>query len=280
MNTNSITCKSCSNVFTGKFCNNCGEKLYNDHDKSLKHLFDDVFHFFTHFDNKFLKTVKLVLFKPGYLSSQYCEGIRKPYFKPVSLFIICVILYLLFPFFSGLNMQFGTYHSSNYTYAPFVQPAIQQKLQNNAISIDQLATRYNQASPKFAKVMILLYLPLSALALSILFSRRKKYYFDHFILSTELNSFYILIGFLVVPIFAYAMISVWPASERFFKDGSVFFKMVLGLYLVVFAVALRRFYKERWIWIVIKAIIFLLLFMFVIRFLYNLLLFYLVMLFI
>lgn len=280
MNTNSITCKSCSNVFTGKFCNNCGEKLYNDHDKSLKHLFDDVFHFFTHFDNKFLKTVKLVLFKPGYLSSQYCEGIRKPYFKPVSLFIICVILYLLFPFFSGLNMQFGTYHSSNYTYAPFVQPVIQQKLQNNAISIDQLAARYNQASPKFAKVMILLYLPLSALALSILFYRRKKYYFDHFILSTELNSFYILIGFLVVPIFAYAMISVWPASERFFKDGSVFFKIVLGLYLVVFAVAMRRFYKEKWIWIVIKAIIFLLLFMFVIRFLYNLLLFYLVMLFI
>lgn len=280
MNTETISCKACGNSFEGKFCNNCGEKVYNESDKSLKALFDDVFHFFTHFDNKFFKTVKLVITKPGYLSVKYCEGVRKPYFKPTSLFFICVILYLLFPLFAGLNMRFQTYVSNNYMYAEVAAPVVKKKLETSKITTDQLAEKYNNTSPKFAKVLILLFLPLSALVLQILFFKQRRYYFDHFILATELNTFYVLIGFLLLPIFVISIMALWPATASSFQDGSTFFKVILAAYHLVFAVALKRFYKEGWVWTIIKTLLFILAFMFVVRFIYNIILFYLVMFFI
>lgn len=276
-NTN-IICKNCGNSFSGKFCNNCGEKVYSDHDKTLKHLLEDAFHFFTHFDSKFLKTVKLVLLKPGYVSQQYCQGIRKPFYKPISLFIICIILYLLFPFFKGLNMRFESYQAVQYNYSALVAPLIKNKLANNVYSLEQLTEKYNIASPKFAKLMMLIYLPMTAFALQLLFFKRKKYYFDHFIIGTEINSFFILIGFLIVPIIVKLLTWIWPSSAYLFQDDSVFYMGIVAGFWIVFSIALKRFYQEKWVYTIPKAFLFLLGFMFVIKFVYDLLLFYLVML--
>ena len=99
-----ITCKNCGHQFNGHYCNQCGEKVYSDHDKTFRHFSEDAFHFPTHFDNKILRTWWLIMTKPGFVSSQITAGIRKPYYKPVNLFIIGVVLYLLFSFFQGLNM--------------------------------------------------------------------------------------------------------------------------------------------------------------------------------
>ena len=61
------------------------------------------------FEGTFFTTVKTVFSRPGKLSSDYCNGIRKNYFKPLPLFILLVVLYLVFPIFSGLNTPFQFY---------------------------------------------------------------------------------------------------------------------------------------------------------------------------
>src|SRR5688500_3391743 len=108
-------CKNCNHSFTGKYCNVCGEKVYSGHDKEIKHVFEEAFHFLTHFEGKFLTTIKTIFTNPGMLSLDYCNGIRKKYFKPISLFLMIVILYLLFPLFEGLNMRLQ-YHQSQSLY--------------------------------------------------------------------------------------------------------------------------------------------------------------------
>jgi hypothetical protein len=120
----------------------------------------------------------------------------------------------------------------------------------------------------------------SALALNLLFFRRRRYYFDHFILVTELNTFFVLIGYLIVPSIVYGIMQVRPASEVYFHDGSMFFRILLFSYIIVFAAAIRRFYKEAWGWSALKPILFVVIFFFAIKFIYNIILFYLVMLFI
>src|SRR5687768_6645997 len=104
-----ISCKNCGNHFSGKFCNNCGEKVITGHDKSVLHLVDEGFHFLTHFEGKFFTTLRTMFSKPGLLSLDYCNGIRKRYYKPVSFFLLLVILYLLFPMFQGLNMTLSSH---------------------------------------------------------------------------------------------------------------------------------------------------------------------------
>src|SRR4029078_451394 len=105
MEQTAITCKNCGNHFNGNYCNNCGEKVYTEHDRTAFHFLEEGFHFLTHFEGTFFTTIKTIFAKPGQVSVDYANGIRKKYFKLLSLFLLLVVLYLLFPVFEGLNMK-------------------------------------------------------------------------------------------------------------------------------------------------------------------------------
>src|SRR6478736_8508316 len=113
-------CKNCNNSFSGKYCNHCGEKLYHEKDRSVFHLFEEGLHFLTHFDGTFFNTLKKIFTKPGQLSVDYCNGKRKTYFKPLSFFLLLVVLYLLFPVFEGLNMKLY-YHTHHILYGNYAR---------------------------------------------------------------------------------------------------------------------------------------------------------------
>ena len=92
MQPNPLICKNCGNSFTGKYCNQCGEKVYGEKDKSVFHFFEEGLHFITHFDGTFFNTLKKLFTQPGQLSVDYCNGKRKSYFKPLSLFLLLVVI--------------------------------------------------------------------------------------------------------------------------------------------------------------------------------------------
>jgi hypothetical protein len=169
-------CKNCSNEFIGKYCNVCGEKVFTDQDKKVLHLFEEGFHFITHFEGSFLTTIKTVFTKPGKFSLDYCNGIRKKYFKPVSLFLCFVVLYLLFPRFQGLNMKLNTYASEQYGFRWIAAPLIQKKMKSKNIDYNQLAVIYDSKSASISKIGLFLIIPLAASILLLLFYK-KKYYF-------------------------------------------------------------------------------------------------------
>ncbi len=273
-----FTCINCGNTFEGKFCNACGEKFYTDKDKSFKHLAEEAVHFITHFDSKFLITLKSVLLKTGQYALAFTQGKRKKYIKPVTLFLIVVVLYLIFPMFKGLNMQFNTYLNPRYGYTSFAVPIVNAKI-SKGITREELKIHYDETSPKFAKFLLLLYLPLTAAALSLLFIRRRKFFFDHFILATELNTFYVFVLFLVVPLMVVISEFISPPSVKYFNDDGIAFISVFIMFIIVTSFAFKRFYQEKWIWSSLKAIIFMLLYNFVIKSIYNIVLFLLVMFF-
>jgi hypothetical protein len=85
-------CKNCTNEFSGKFCNLCGEKIFSPYDRSVIHFLGDIVHLITHADGKILRNLKLMFFSPGLVSKNIASGRRQPFIKPismVSLFIFC-----------------------------------------------------------------------------------------------------------------------------------------------------------------------------------------------
>ena len=280
MQSTTHTCKNCGNQFTGKFCNNCGEKVYDDHDKKIGHLFEEVFHFITHFEGSFFRTLKLVITKPGKLSADYCAGIRKKYFKPVSLFLLLVVIYMLFPFFRGLNQSFNTYVSPKWQYAPVTVPLAKQKMKTHHLTEESLAEKYDHKSASFAKFFILVLIPLSSFVLAILFYTSRRYLFDHFILATEIISFLILFVFLFVPLLIYLFILINPSAADKIHDGG---PLSLAMYIIMaiyMSVAFRNFYKQKK-WVSgVKGFVFWLVYLFGIQYVYKILLFMLIMLFI
>lgn len=273
------TCLSCGHSFTGKFCNQCGEKVYTDKDKSMGQILHDTVHFITHFEGSFLTTIKTIFTRPGKLAYNYCNGIRKKYFKPISLFLLCIVLYLLFPRFDGLNMKFSTYVSKQNNYTWLVLPVAKTKLKNSSITETQLGEQYNKLSAKVSKIFLLALIPLSAVCLYAMYYRKRRFFFDHFIMATEFTSLMVIGVFLLLPLLVTAGEWIYSPISGFFVDNNLLPFLFIHILLLVFLyIAFRRFYQQSWIWTLLKAIIFLLVFDFGIMYIYHCLLFLVVML--
>ena len=156
------TCKNCRNKFSGKYCNQCGEKVYTEHDKSIGHLLEEGLHFVTHFEGKFFLTLKTILLRPGKLSQEYCDGIRKKYFKPLSFFLLLVILYLLFPLLKGLNMELED-HMNNWYYSGYASQKIDETMRIKGWNLAQTTEKFEVASGKVSKFLLFIIIPFMAL---------------------------------------------------------------------------------------------------------------------
>lgn len=274
-------CKNCGNLFTGKFCNQCGEKVYTEKDKKLSHIFEETFHFITHFEGSLFRTLKTIVTKPGRLSLNYCNGIRKKYFKPVSLFLLSVVIYLVFPVFHGLNMKLGTYINQETSFYRLAAPVVTQKMKARSVNYETIRKEYDEKSLKIAKVFLFVLLPLGALVLWVLFFTKRRFYFDHFIMATEFISVKIMLIFLLLPFIMWIGMQFDPDFHIYFEEANRILRISVMLVFLLFLIsAFRKFYTQNWFWTISKAILFLGIFEFYITFLYHLLLFYIVMLFI
>lgn len=269
-----ITCKACGHHFTGKYCNNCGEKVYTEHDRKVSHFFEEGFHFITHFEGKFFTTVKSLLTRPGKLSEDYCGGIRKSYFKPLSLFLLLVVVYLLFPVFEGLNMRLY-YHTHHSIYGNFAMQKARDVMLHTGLTDAQLTTTFHAKSEKASKFLLAVILPLTALFFWAMTFKKRKYFFDQMVFATEVNSVYLIWGFMILPLLL--ALTEWAShlvTGRYFQTGDGPISLVIYLVMAVYvALAAKRFYRvKRWQGILL-GILFYLIHYIVIQVVYKFLLF-------
>ncbi len=274
-----VTCKTCGIQFQGRFCNNCGEKVLHPHDKSISHFIEEAFHFITHFDTKIFRSLRLMFAKPGFVAMEYCEGRRRKYFSPVSMFMIGVVIYLLFPVLQGLNISFHNHISNNNSlHIYIVQKWAVHKASVEQITLAQLAEKFDHLSPKFSKVLLLVLIPLSALVLSLLFRRKKAYFFDHMMLAAEINAVILFLVFIILPVLFVGISKVLPINLEY-GDNVLFLTLHTILILLILIFSFKRFYQVKFLTALIKAILFVILYILVLH-TYRLIVFSIVMLFI
>ena len=97
------SCLNCNAVVHGKYCSFCGQENVHPQE-SLWHLIVHFFNDITHFDGKFFSSVKYVITKPGFLTSEYVRGRRTSYLNPVRFYVFTSFLFFLILFtFSEIN---------------------------------------------------------------------------------------------------------------------------------------------------------------------------------
>jgi hypothetical protein len=257
-------CNNCNNNFSGKFCNQCGQKLFLEESKSLKNLFEEGFHFLTHFEGKLFTSLKAIFFNPAKITIDYCNGIRTRYYKPISLFLYMVILYLLFPMFSGLNMEMK-YYKSNFIGGSIMSKQIAEKSAEFNISEKELATKFKEKSEKISKFCFFLLLPLTTILFYFLYPNKKIKLYDNVILSTEINIFYITTYFLLLPAIIYPMVKIghFDFSDKYFIPF-VLISFNIYLYFIV-----KNFFKSTFYVNIIKSTLITLLYFFLIISIYK-----------
>jgi hypothetical protein len=259
-------CLNCGSIVTGNFCQNCGQENI----EVKESFFQIVYHFIediTHFDGKLIKTLKLLISKPGFLTEEYVAGKRATYIHPIRMYIFISAVFFLF-IFSGeqkivdvntnqtksSSIVFGdsTYNTvAQYDSAQKKLPiqkrdkwltaklTKQQILINNKYGNDQnkiLAALIDNFKHNFSKILYLS-LPIFAFFLWVLYKRNKSYYFaDHMIFSIHLYCAYFLI------IFTYTILDL---VVKFFtpSTGVLDFIFFVSL-LFYFYKAVRNFYGQ------------------------------------
>ena len=91
------SCLNCNAVVHGKYCSFCGQENVEPQE-SLWHLIVHFFNDITHFDGKFFSSVKYVVTKPGFLTSEYVRGRRMTYLNPVRFYVFTSFIFFLIIF--------------------------------------------------------------------------------------------------------------------------------------------------------------------------------------
>lgn len=240
-------CKSCGNQFVGSYCNLCGEKVLHAADRSFKKLLNTIFTTITFADSRFIKTLWLILQRPGFIAKEFTEGRRIKYLQPMSLFFVLNLAYFLFPviqlFNASLNTQLAT------PLAPFYKGIIVSKAVALKMDLASFSLVYNLKTVTLAKLMVMVFVVISSLPLNVLYRKRNRYFIDHVGYMVELACFNLFLNAIALSVFA-----AFSGVGKYLDELSLTILFITtNLYFVIRSS--REFYGEKSWKLAIKSIL-------------------------
>ncbi len=188
------TCPTCGTQFIGGYCHTCGERKLDAKEYSLRNFAGSFLETVFSVDNKLLRSL-VALINPGKLTTDYLEGRRVPYLRPLQLFFFVNVVYFFAQPFNGSN-TFNNQLDSQYQYQSYsgvlVKPLIDTRLQATGQTLNQYATNYNALSSQLARTLLFLLVPLWAGMLWLVTWGLRRTYAMQFIFSLHTFSFLLL----------------------------------------------------------------------------------------
>lgn len=137
-------CLNCGAEVHGKYCSECGQ-LNRDPTTTVKELFHDLLHALVHFDGKFFATVKLLLTKPGFLTTEFVNGKRSKYLPPVQMYVFtsAIFFFILYTFFLKSSIPTENIQSKE---NQEIDNSIKNDFTNDAIKAETIEAYHQQQS--------------------------------------------------------------------------------------------------------------------------------------
>lgn len=248
------TCKSCGNSFTKNYCNVCGEKVLVAKDRSFRSFLAGVLAFA---DNKLLKTLWMIIRRPGLLSKEYVEGKRVNYIRPLQLFFILNLIYFLFPLLQLFNTSLLTQMYLR-THSGLVRNMVFGKIGNDKLVLEGYSLMYNQKSTALAKLLIIVFVILASVPMMAIYRRRNRYFTDHVALAVELTCFNLAMNAIFLSIFTMVINKLLHWShlgwEKYLDDFTLTIIFVLTNAYFLFGAG-RTFYGQKGSILILKVVL-------------------------
>lgn len=251
-------CASCGQPLTGRYCAHCGEKVLDADAQTVRHfithtLADEL----VHLDGKFWRTLRSLMFRPGFLSEEFSAGRRRLYLRPVRLLIAAIITYALLTQ-GGLLMTL-TMGRLILSVAPVavpqglsvadtvaridrfgvLAPLLAAKEQSSDTTSEGARERFHRRLNQFAQPLSFANVFLLALALYLVFHRKRRLLVEHAVFSMHVVSFVLLSSLALLP-----AVRLLEADE----ESGAALAIILSVFIWQFAyltMAIRRFYFGR-----------------------------------
>ena len=200
-----------------RFCGACGQRTGRARLR-MRDIAQDFLHAIAHVDHSILALVKALLLRPGVVAREYVEGRRKKYFGPFAFLVIMV----------GL----GSFM--------FVVTGVKWAQSDGQSGVVDFLQRH-------VNIIMLLQMPTLATGCWLLFWNERLYFAEHLVLVAYTSGFKILcLALIALPVAMFAKIGFANAP---------FFVIFQSLSVLYFAFAAAPFYRARWVWVMVRAII-------------------------
>lgn len=245
-----MNCATCGAELSGDYCAACGEKRFDHHSLSLGHFFEHALEAFIHFDGAIFRTLRTLVARPGRLTADYARGSRKPYLAPVQLFLLMNVLFFATSAATGWTTLNSTLvvHTDWMEYKSLAQRWVKERLAQRAVTFGQYEAVFNAKSATQAKTLVILMVPMLALATAALRFREKRYFAEHLVFSIHFYAFMLLFYSALLSLAKLVLIALteWrgePGAEAVDLVLTWAIAAVLGLYLIL---AMRETGTARW----------------------------------
>jgi len=227
-------CPNCEGELNGEFCHSCGQKKIDPNEFSVWRFLGRLASEFIDLEsNKIVKTIRVLVLKPGLLAREYLSGRRTRFIGPVKLYLTFSALYFLFAWGALSDIRGGGSERAARN------PQTIRMAQQRGMEPRVLAEKIYEKAEKYASALRFTSVLISGLFLSLLYIRLKKYYVEHLIFSLYYYSF----DFFSKSLFALLFIVVAAAGWKLPSKVLNFFYPI-GLIYLIFAV--RCAYQQSW----------------------------------
>lgn len=207
-------CKNCGAPLSGEFCPKCGQRDY-DFNRSFREIAGELAESFWNFDSKLFRGVVDLLFRPGFLTTEFLAGRRASQVPPLRFYLFVSILFFLTSSFESpgelFNLDDQPREASFESFG--FDPATTARINTARAAIPSgtrepdpteqrivefLRDRYERRHEAARLIgenlpkLVFACLPVFALITRVVFRRARLGYLSHLVMALHLHSFYFL----------------------------------------------------------------------------------------
>jgi len=220
----------------GEYCSNCGQRDIEL--LKFKKLIKDFFDHHLDLDSRIYRTIKYLIFNPGFLTIEYWGGRRKRFIPPFKIYLLTSFLY-----FFTYSVILNTEIENNEVNSSNVE--IEKIETNNSIDFDDFADGFDYYMDNYEKeIELLFFLPLTAIGLLFLNKKLSYLYFSHhFIASIHLSSAWFILQTII------------EILNKVFPHYTSYIESLYITLLIYCVLMIKNIYNNSLIWSFIKTIL-------------------------
>lgn len=192
------TCPSCGATVTGEWCARCGERLLREEHLSARHFFREVREDVLDLDGRWLRSLWLVLTRPGFLTLEALQGRRRLYLGAFRMYLaVFALLTLVSPWMTTqAEQRQQSADALTRRFARLVHEIAVRRHVSDGSAKQALLEATLQHESWISFTIPLLF----AVFLFALFRRRRRWFGEHLLFATHWATFNYLFGLLIFPL--------------------------------------------------------------------------------
>ena len=182
-------CFNCGAPIQGAFCHECGQRVRDNLDRSLKRLLGEFFGNVFFFDNRFFLSVWYLIRFPGRMTVEFLAGKRKKFISPVTLYLFFNLVFFIVNPLTDYSVSLYDQMNTQ-PYSPLIKEWAAQKIKEKGRTPQTYRMTYQNASDNISKSIMILNIPIIALFVYLIAFKRRPFYFDSLIFGFNFFSFF------------------------------------------------------------------------------------------